>query len=67
MNDARILVEISDELCDANKMLEVCRGYTQAEEPDMEALNAVLFKLTMTYEKILQKVYNRNQSEFSGR
>ena len=64
MNDTKILVEISDELCDANKMLEVCRGYTQAEDPDMGVLNAVLFKLTMTYEKILLKVSKRNQSEF---
>ena len=67
MSDLKILVEITDELCEANKMLEVCRGYTQAEEPDLKALGAVLFNLTMIYEKIFQKISNRNRTEFSGR
>lgn len=48
--------DIIDDLFDANAMLEVCRGYTQADVPDMKALDTVLWNLTKKYGEIYEKL-----------
>lgn len=47
---------IIDDFFDANAMLEVCRGYTQADVPDMKALDTVLWNLVKTYERIYKQL-----------
>lgn len=54
MNNLEI-VNVLDDLNDANAMLEVCRGYTQADEPDMKSLEVALWSTARIYESI----YNR--------
>jgi cupin superfamily acireductone dioxygenase involved in methionine salvage len=39
------LMNILDEFYDLVNMLEVCRGYTQADRPSMEALDITLNNL----------------------
>lgn len=52
MNKANIM----DEFDDANAMLEICRGYTQADNPDMKALDTVLWNLAKKYGEIYEKL-----------
>ena len=56
-------LNILDKFSDANAMLEVCNGYTQAEAPDMKVLNTVLYNLTVTYEKIYRELCDREENE----
>lgn len=50
------LANIKDELYDANAMLEMCRGYTQAEVPDMKAMDAALWCLVKKYEDLYKRL-----------
>lgn len=47
---------ILDRFSDANALLEVCNGYTQAEAPDIKALGNVLYNLTVKYEEIYKEL-----------
>ena len=42
MNNTKELIELSDEFYDLICMLEICRGYTQADAPDMVSFDIVL-------------------------
>lgn len=41
--------DILEDLYDANMMLEVCQGYTQADAPKISVLSDVLYKLAEKY------------------
>lgn len=55
--------DILDRFFDANTMLEVCSGYTQAEVPDMRTLGNVLYNLKTTYEGIYRELCDRKENE----
>lgn len=57
------IANILDDLHDANSMLEVCRGYTQADAPDMKALDVALWSMEKTYDRI----YNSLSAVEKGR
>lgn len=44
--------ELMDEMYELNAMLEVCRGYTQADQPNLDALDIVLYGLRQKYEQL---------------
>ncbi len=44
--------DLMDIFCNLNDALEVCRGYAQCDEPDMKALESVLYALQMKYREI---------------
>ena len=50
------LANILDELHDANAMLEVCRGYTQSDIPDMKALDVTLWNMVNKYENLYKRL-----------
>ena len=49
-------IEIRNELFNLNAMLEVCHGYTQSDDPDMEALEVTLFVLHTQYSKLYKEM-----------
>ena len=50
------LANILDDLYDANAMLEICRGYTQADVPDMKSLDVALWSMVKTYGSIYERL-----------
>lgn len=54
--DFKKFSEIIDQFSDLNATLEICRGYTQADVPDMGALELVLFNLGLKYREIYEQV-----------
>ena len=44
MNERKYM-DLLDEFYKLNTMLEVCRGYTQADAPDMKALESTLYSI----------------------
>lgn len=50
------MANIKDELYDANAMLEMCRGYTQTETPDMKAMGVALWRLVEKYEDLYKRL-----------
>ena len=48
--------ELMEKLHELNTMLEICRGYTQADMPDMKAFDIVLYKLKCEYMSIYEKL-----------
>jgi hypothetical protein len=55
MDNKRISSTI-DKLDDANKLLEICRGYAQSNVPDMKALSEVLYMLKLKYEVVAMEL-----------
>lgn len=49
-------LEIMDLFCDLNDTLEICRGYTQANEPDLMVLDTVLYNLQKRYREIYERL-----------
>ena len=49
-------VSIIDEISILNAFIEVFRGYTRADEPDMRALETVLYKIECEYCSVLEKL-----------
>ena len=45
------LIDLNDELYDLISLVEICRGYTQAETPDMVAFDIVLAQM---YKRFLE-------------
>lgn len=54
--DFKKISEIIDQFSDLNATLEICRGYTQADQPDMRMLELVLFNLGLKYREIYEQV-----------
>ena len=50
------LENIIDDLFDANATLEICRGYTQSDEPDMKKMDIVLWNLSKKYEDLYDRL-----------
>ena len=47
--------ELMDSFYDLNDILEICRGYTQCDEPNMKALDNVLYSLQVKYCEICKQ------------
>lgn len=58
-------LEVMDLFCDLNDNLEICRGYTQANEPDLKVLDTVLFNLQKKYREIYERLYSAGRQEVS--
>lgn len=58
MNNKISIEDIMDKFHDANAILEICHGYTQADQPNLAALDNVLFSLLITYEDIYEQLRN---------
>lgn len=54
--DCKKFAELMDSFSELNNGLEVCRGYAQSEEPDMKALESVLFSLQLKYREIYEQI-----------
>lgn len=54
--DFKKFSEIIDQFSDLNAILEICRGYTQADQPDMRMLESVLFNLGLKYREIYKQM-----------
>ena len=58
------LTDLNDELYDLINILEICRGYTQADTPDMEAFEVVLAKMYRRFIELYDE-YNEVCKEVS--
>ena len=56
----REMNDITEELKNLNAMLEICRGYTQTDAPDMKALDISLWCLTRMYKKVYEQLCSSN-------
>lgn len=69
--DRKNFCEALDLFCDLNDTLEICRGYTQTNEPDLKVLDTVLYKLQneyrAIYEQLADAVKRAAQADGSGR
>lgn len=54
--DFKKISEIIDQFSGLNAILEICRGYTQADQPDMRMLESVLFNLGLKYREIYKQM-----------
>lgn len=54
--DYKKFAELMDSFSELNNSLEVCRGYAQSEEPDMKALEDVLYSLQLKYREIYKQI-----------
>ena len=52
---------IKDEMYDLICMLEICRGYTQCDEPDMRSLDNVLWMLYINFLEIYERMDGREE------
>lgn len=58
------LTDLNDELYDLINILEICRGYTQADTPDMAAFEVVLAKMYRRFIELYDE-YNEVCKEVS--
>ena len=52
------LIDLNDELYDLISLVEICRGYTQADAPDMAAFDVVLAKMYSRFIELYDE-YNK--------
>ena len=53
-------MDLMEKFFDANQVLEVCQGYTQADVPNIMILSNVLFELTKRYTDLYLSLVTNN-------